>query len=409
MKGTTQKKEVKRPENLDKRVFVCKDIQSHNFIQENDLLWLYLTKNGRANKFQWRFQFDIVNSGSGGTVAFTKDERNQIIGMCESKSFDWSSRTISPYASYFDYSYLELADAVEVANKVANFVYILHNDQQRKLLIREISEVFHKDREADEDLLIHIFQEWKNGHYQLAGSYGLYLELLLFKKGEFRIKKIVEVPIIYQLEYSHDQAIRESNPNRQDGIILINYHTNQSEFYATDWNTFCLKADKRKFTKSGEPINYRYDKAEQLSLDDEKYSSNFSDDIVFSDELDQSINELDINKQFREGTISQATVNVYERNPQARKKCIEYYGVSCFVCEFNFGKTFGELGEGFIHVHHLKPVSEISEEYEVNPIEDMRPVCPNCHAMIHRRTPILSIEELKELCFIRKNLLSNNE
>ena len=64
---------------------------------------------------------------------------------------------------------------------------------------------------------------------------------------------------------------------------------------------------------------------------------------------------------------------------------------------FNFGKVFGELGEGFIHIHHLRPLSEIGEEYKVNPVEDLRPVCPNCHAMIHRRSPPLSIEEVKML------------
>jgi predicted HNH restriction endonuclease len=405
MKGTTQKKEVKRPENLDKRVFFCNDIRSYNFIHEHDLLWLYLTKKGRTNKFQWNFQFDILNSGRyGGSVAFTKDELDQITKICEFKQgelrrFDWNSRDLSAHSSFISYLYLELIDAVEVANDIANFAYKLHEDKQRRLLINEINNNSYK---ANEYLEIHIYQERRDGQYELIASHGLNLDILIFKNGKSSIKRRAEGSIIHQLEYSHAQAIRESNPNRQDGILLINYHTKQSEFYATDWNTFCLKIDKRKFTKSGEPINYRYNQAEQLSLDDEKYSDTFSDDIVFSAELDQSIDELDINKKFREGAISQATVNVYERNPQARKKCIEYYGTSCFVCGFNFGEAFGELGKGFIHVHHLKPVSEISKEYEVNPIEDMRPVCPNCHAMIHRRTPLLSIEEIKELYFTRK-------
>ncbi|WP_371416419.1 HNH endonuclease [Dolichospermum sp. UHCC 0299] len=79
------------------------------------------------------------------------------------------------------------------------------------------------------------------------------------------------------------------------------------------------------------------------------------------------------------------------------KKCISHYGTSCFVCGFNFGKIFGELGEGFIHVHHLKPLSQIGTEYEVDPVKDLRPVCPNCHAMIHRKSPPLSIDEIKFL------------
>lgn len=111
---------------------------------------------------------------------------------------------------------------------------------------------------------------------------------------------------------------------------------------------------------------------------------------IFPDE----VNPIGI---FREGAVCQVSVNAYERNPLARKKCIVHYGTSCFVCGFNFGKVFGELGKGFIHVHHLRPLSEMAEEHEVDPVEDLRPVCPNCHAMIHRRSPPLSIEEIKAL------------
>ncbi len=109
---------------------------------------------------------------------------------------------------------------------------------------------------------------------------------------------------------------------------------------------------------------------------------------IFPDEVDSS-------EVFREGAVRQVSINAYERNTVARKKCIEYYGTNCFVCDFNFGKEFGKLGEGFIHVHHLKPLSEIGEEYKVNPIEDMCPVCPNCHAMLHRHSPPLNIEQIK--------------
>lgn len=62
----------------------------------------------------------------------------------------------------------------------------------------------------------------------------------------------------------------------------------------------------------------------------------------------------------------------------------------------NFDEVYGELGKGFIHVHHLLPVAQLGKQYEVDPIADLRPVCPNCHAMLHRRNPPLSINELKE-------------
>ena len=100
---------------------------------------------------------------------------------------------------------------------------------------------------------------------------------------------------------------------------------------------------------------------------------------------------------FSEGSTKLIAVNSYERSRRAAKLCIDHYGHSCSVCGFNFAQTYGEAGEGFIHVHHLKPLSEVGVGYRVDPIRDLRPVCPNCHATIHRRTPPYGIEELREM------------
>ncbi|EOI8050889.1 HNH endonuclease [Vibrio parahaemolyticus] len=109
----------------------------------------------------------------------------------------------------------------------------------------------------------------------------------------------------------------------------------------------------------------------------------------FPDEIDESTT-------ISEGAKKTVTVNKYERNRAARTLCIEKYGVSCFVCDFNFEEKYGSLGAGFIHVHHLKPLGEVGEEYQLDPVKDLRPVCPNCHAMLHRHKPAIPIEELKE-------------
>jgi len=99
---------------------------------------------------------------------------------------------------------------------------------------------------------------------------------------------------------------------------------------------------------------------------------------------------------FIEGAIKTVAINYYERSSDARLACVEHYGFSCVVCNFNFEKIYGELGKNFIHVHHLKPLYEITKEYCVDPVEDLRPVCPNCHAMLHRKEKCLTINELKE-------------
>lgn len=107
--------------------------------------------------------------------------------------------------------------------------------------------------------------------------------------------------------------------------------------------------------------------------------------------------ELTEGETYTEGAKQQITVNAYERNPAARRRCIEYYGTTCVVCGFDFAVKYGELGNGFIHVHHLRPLAKIGEEYELDPIADLRPVCPNCHSMIHRRAVAYGIEELQAL------------
>lgn len=99
--------------------------------------------------------------------------------------------------------------------------------------------------------------------------------------------------------------------------------------------------------------------------------------------------------KYLEGTSKTISVNAYERNPKARQECIEHYGAICFVCSFDFKASYGEIGNGFIHVHHLIPLSEIRQQYELDPIRDLRPVCPNCHGIIHRTQPALTIEILK--------------
>jgi hypothetical protein len=100
--------------------------------------------------------------------------------------------------------------------------------------------------------------------------------------------------------------------------------------------------------------------------------------------------------RYVEGTTKMVSVNVYERNSAARTACLAHHGHACAVCGFNFELTYGDLGKGFMHVHHLKSLSTVDQQYEVDPIQDLRPVCPNCHAMIHRADPPLSIGDLRK-------------
>jgi predicted HNH restriction endonuclease len=105
---------------------------------------------------------------------------------------------------------------------------------------------------------------------------------------------------------------------------------------------------------------------------------------------------VDAADDFREGSVRRVIVNAYERNDLARQRCIEHYAARCYICRFDFGTTYGQVVEGFIHVHHLRSLAEIGSEYVVDPVADLRPVCPNCHAVLHSRKPAYSIDEVIE-------------
>lgn len=98
-----------------------------------------------------------------------------------------------------------------------------------------------------------------------------------------------------------------------------------------------------------------------------------------------------------EGALVTVKANKYERNQKARRECVAKKGYKCLVCGQDFEATYGEIGRGFIHVHHLTPISSIGKEYQLNVDTDLAPVCPNCHYMLHRKDPPYTIEELREI------------
>jgi hypothetical protein len=115
-------------------------------------------------------------------------------------------------------------------------------------------------------------------------------------------------------------------------------------------------------------------------------------DIILPQEVEPFHNQI-----FREGAIRQIQVNAYERDRRARDTCVTHFGRRCVICRMAFGEVYGPDAASIIHVHHLVSLSELKGEYTVDPIKDLRPVCPNCHAVIHSRTPIYTIEEVEEL------------
>jgi hypothetical protein len=98
---------------------------------------------------------------------------------------------------------------------------------------------------------------------------------------------------------------------------------------------------------------------------------------------------------FNEGAKCRVTINAYERDHRARQACLAAHGTACAVCGISLRDVYGSAADGLIHVHHIRPLSEIGQEYRVDPRADLRPVCPNCHAVLHRRVPAYSIDEVR--------------
>lgn len=94
----------------------------------------------------------------------------------------------------------------------------------------------------------------------------------------------------------------------------------------------------------------------------------------------------DLTHTYTEGTAHNVSITTYERNEQARSICLSHFGYKCQICGFNFEEKYGKLGKDFIHVHHINFISSMKgQTHEINPLTDLIPVCPNCHAMLHRK------------------------
>ena len=146
-------------------------------------------------------------------------------------------------------------------------------------------------------------------------------------------------------------------------------------------------------------VKGRIQSARRVPKDLETYIDWIDDSEADGDLLPEEVKE-EPGEQIIEGAKKTIIVNSYERDPKAKKICKEHYmklhgHISCQVCGFNFGKEYGPEYANKIHVHHIIPVSEIGEDYVIDPITDLIPVCPNCHMVLHTGEGI-SVEELKK-------------
>ena len=133
----------------------------------------------------------------------------------------------------------------------------------------------------------------------------------------------------------------------------------------------------------------------EIALDEyfsKNYDADFSSNSIYEETDGYEVNE------------GKAVTRIHksrERDSKLIRLKKEYYKknnrpLECEACGFNFKNIYGERGENFIECHHIKPISELSEFQKTN-LDDLAILCSNCHRMIHRRKPWLSVESLKNI------------
>jgi hypothetical protein len=106
-------------------------------------------------------------------------------------------------------------------------------------------------------------------------------------------------------------------------------------------------------------------------------------------------------RTYIEGQATRRLVTLYERNPVARAACLGHHGYRCAACGTLLEEVYGPSASGIVHVHHLHPLGDSGGTHTVDPVVDLRPICPNCHTVAHSTHPPLSIDDLKALLAVR--------
>jgi len=113
--------------------------------------------------------------------------------------------------------------------------------------------------------------------------------------------------------------------------------------------------------------------------------------------MEPEVQVASLKGRYVEGRLVDVLMQRRERSDAARTACLAAYGFSCIVCQVNLKSRYAGLPVEVIHVHHEEALSDSEGEREFDPVATMKPVCPNCHAVIHTRTPPYSIEEVRRM------------
>lgn len=233
--------------------------------------------------------------------------------------------------------------------------------------------------------------------FLLPGSEVIYYKGKL-KNTSFRDKRLTDEPH-YFAKARISKVYSDKKSNKGDLFATItDYYPFSNPILAK------INNDYLEFIPESKKVNYWRDGVRKI--DSNVYKKILSN-VSFSEimepsvnyEVDEQLNDTDNSlESTTEGKSTTRYITTYERNPKLRKQAIAIHGDSCIACRFNFGEAYGEYAEGFIHIHHIVPVSEYEAPKSIDPEQDLVPLCANCHSVVHRRKKeTLTIEQLKKL------------
>lgn len=202
--------------------------------------------------------------------------------------------------------------------------------------------------------------------------------------------------VMYKCEVIiEDMPFEECQDDKEFWIIQEEYEKAKTGKYA---RLKLLEQVDSDYLRLNRLLQYGLKAAPQGPVKVEKVLSDYIDSYFNDFYTEGFFNDIDENSEYHEGHVRKVKVNKYERSSIARNMCIDYWGVKCLICGMDFEATYGEYGKGFIHVHHLRPLHMVKKDYIVDYKNDLIPVCPNCHAMIHRipNGEQLAVEEIKQ-------------
>ena len=123
----------------------------------------------------------------------------------------------------------------------------------------------------------------------------------------------------------------------------------------------------------------------------------------------EGLDELENASETTRHHATRVYVNRYERSSRARALCLAHHGLKCACCDTLLADVYGRQAAELIHVHHLTQLASIPEGAEIDPVRDLRPVCPNCHCVIHTRQTPFTIEEMREMIVASKQSANKTE